>query len=74
MARLLHKPERSKANKVQNRSNNKLGPSEKCEGAKVTCGFDPTPVQVHKQSIQENREDAESAEERFRVVVDDRNR
>ena len=74
MAPLLHKPKRSKANEEQNRSNNKIGRPEKCEGVKVISGLDPTPVQVHKQSNQENRQDAEIAEERFQVGVDDRNR
>ena len=59
MARLLHKPERSKANERQNRSNNKIGHPEKCGGAKVVSGLDSTPVQVRKQPIQENRQDAE---------------
>ena len=44
MARLLLKPERSKTNKGQNRSNNKIGFPEKCEGAKVVSLLDPTPV------------------------------
>ena len=76
MARLLHKPERSKANKRQNRSNNKIGCPEKCEGANIISGldFDSTPDQVHEQPIQENRQDAEIVEERFQVGMDNRNR
>ena len=55
MARLLHKPERSKANKRRNRSKNKFGRPEKCEGAKIISGLDSTPVQVHKQHIQDSK-------------------
>ena len=38
MARLVHELERSKANKRQNRSNNKIGRPEKFEGAKIISG------------------------------------
>ena len=74
MAQLLQKQERSKANKRQNRSNNIIGRPEKGEGAKVISWLDSTPVRNHKQPIQGNRQDAEIAEERFQVEMDDRNR
>ena len=74
MAQLLQKQERSKANKRQNRSKNIIGLPENGEGAKVISGLDSTPVQVHKQPIQGNRQDAEIVEERFQVGMDDRNR
>ena len=71
MARLAYKAGRSKANKRQNRSNNQIGHPEKGEGAKVISGLDSTPVQVLKQSLLENRQDAETAEERVQVGTDD---
>ena len=39
-----------------NRSNNIIGRPEKCEGAKVISVLDSTPVQVHKQPVQKNRQ------------------
>ena len=74
MAWLPHKPERSKANKRQNRSNNQIGRPEKCEGAKVISGLDSTSVQVIKQPLHEDRQNAQTAEERFQMGMDGRSK
>ena len=70
MARLPHKPERSKTYKRQNGRNNKTGSPEKCERIEIISGLDPTPIQICKQTLQENRQDAEIVEERLQVGMD----
>ena len=57
MARLLHKPEWSKADKRQNRSSNEIDSPEKIIRTEIISGLEPTPIQFHKQPVQENRQD-----------------
>ena len=74
MARVPHKPEWSKADKRQNGSNNETGSPENCERIEINSGLDPTPIQIRKHPVQENRQDAEIVEERLQVGLDNRNR
>ena len=73
MARLVHKPERSKTDERQNRSNNEIGSRENCTRTEIISGLDPTHIQIHKQPVQENRQYVKIAEERLQVGMDDRN-
>ena len=74
MARLQHKAERSKADKRQNGSNNETGSPEKCKRNEIFSGLDPTLIQICKQPVQENRQNAEIVEERLQVEMDNRNK
>ena len=74
LARLPHKPERSKADKRQHWSNNETGSPEKCKRIEFISGLDTTPIRMRKQPVQENRQDAEIVEETFQVGMDNRNK
>ena len=74
MARLPQKPERSKADKRQNGSNNEIGSPKKRKRIEIISGLDPTPIQIRKQPVQENRQNAEIVEERLQVGMDNRNK
>ena len=64
LAGLSHKSKWSKANKIQNRSDNKTGGSEERQRIKVLLGLDTTLAQIHKQSLQEDRPNEEIAAKR----------
>ena len=74
MVRLPHKPERSKADKRQNGSNNEIGSAKNCKKIEINSALDPTLIQIGLQPVQENRQNAEIVEERLQVGMDNRNK
>ena len=69
-----HKTERSKADKRQNGSSNETVSPEKCKRIEIISRLDPTPIQIRKQPVQENRHDVEIVGERLQVGMDNRNK
>ena len=64
MAGLPDKPERSKTRRRQNRSDQKITSTQKCERIEIFSGNNPTSIQVHEQPFHDDRQNEKIIKDR----------
>ena len=70
VAWFLLESERRKTNKRQNRIDYKNGSPEERERARIIPGFNPTPIQIYKHPIEEDRQNEHVTEEGHKMGID----